>query len=183
MYVCTYTQMASKPEPGAPPPQKSWASPCHCRGSRAVHAMYSGVTRVLGARGKKLWNAPPIFFCGGLGRRTGLKLKWYAVGLQMPEQVGSQNSKSLLRCAARLLLSHLSNFATHTFVFVRHKIFWWGCFAPIACRATGATAHPTPPPPSYATYARTSRIVHYRRRARDDAVRTKSRSHRWTDLI
>jgi len=136
MYVCIYTQMASKPEPGAPH-KKSWVSPCHCRGSRAVHAMYSGVTRVLGARGKKLWNAPPIFFCGGLGRRTGLKLKWYAVGLQMPEQVGSQNSKSLLRCAARLLLSHLSNFATHTFVFVRHKIFWWGCFAPIACRARG----------------------------------------------
>jgi len=38
----------------------------------------------------------------------------------------------------RLLLDHLANVITLTFVFVSHKIFWWGCFgAPLACFAWG----------------------------------------------
>ena len=82
--------------------------------------------RVLSARRQKQWNAysPQSPQFGGC---TGPESKMLCNGVTiMPKQVGSQNCQSLLR---RLLLARLGNFIMLTFVYIRCKVFWWGCFA------------------------------------------------------
>ena len=82
--------------------------------------------RVLSARRQKQWNAysPQSPQFGGC---TGPESKMLCNGVTiMPKQVGSQNCQSLLR---RLLLARLGNFIMLTFVCIRCKVFWWGCFA------------------------------------------------------
>ena len=55
----------------------------------------------------------------------------------MPKQVGNQNRKRLLRYAS---------FGTFIKLFVSHKTFQWGCFAPLACCARRQVS-PLPPTP------------------------------------
>jgi len=43
------------------------------------------------------------------------------------------------------MLAHSANFIKLTFVVASHKIFWWGCFAPLACCTWGNSPLFLPP--------------------------------------
>ena len=57
----------------------------------------------------------------------------------MPEQVGNQISKTLLRSNTFVPYNKLCR---TDFVFVNHRLFLWGCFAPPRLLRPGATAPP-----------------------------------------
>jgi len=79
--------------------------------SSCWHVRFSGVTKVLGARGQKQYSGPPFW---GAGAR-GLKVKCYTMEKLMPKQVGKKwkTSVFLLRL---VLLSHSGNSVILTFV-------------------------------------------------------------------